>query len=76
MKTVDLEDQGIERWVDEAQRERVVVRRGGKPVAILIGLDDEQQDLGGSARFWQLIRERRRQPTVSRVELERLMGEG
>ena len=76
MKTVDLEEESIERWVDDAQREQVVVRRGGKPVAILIGLDEEQQELGRSARFWELIRERRRQPTVTRAELERLLDAG
>lgn len=76
MKTVDLEEHGIERWVDDAQREKVVVRRGGKPVAILIGLDEEQQELGRSTRFWELIRERRRQPTISRAELESLLDVG
>ena len=75
MKTVDLEEESIERWIDDAQREQVVVRRGGKPVAILIGLDEEQQELGRSARFWELIRERRRQPTVTRAELERLRAD-
>ncbi|HEX2162473.1 MAG TPA: hypothetical protein VHM02_00850 [Thermoanaerobaculia bacterium] len=74
MKTVDLEEHGIERWVDEAQREHVIVRRAGKPVALLIGLDEEQQELGRSARFWQLIRERREQPAVSRAELESLLA--
>ena len=44
------------------------MRRGGKPVAILIGLDEEQQELGRSARFCELIRERRRQPTVTRAD--------
>jgi antitoxin (DNA-binding transcriptional repressor) of toxin-antitoxin stability system len=76
VKTVDLEDQHIERWVDEAQAEQLVLLRAGKPVALLIGLDEEQDGLGRSARFWELIAERREQPTVSRAELERLLEGG
>ena len=76
MKTVDLEDRSIERWVDEAQQEQVILLRDGKPVALLIGLDSEQDALGRSARFWELISERRGEPTVSRAELERLLDGG
>lgn len=76
MKTVDIEDQHIERWVDEAQAEQLVLLRAGKPVALLIGLDEEQDGLGRSARFWELIAERRGQATVSRAELERLLEGG
>ena len=32
--------------------------------------DEEQQQLGSSQKFWDLVAERRRQPTVSRAELE------
>lgn len=76
MKTVDLEGHGIESWVEEAQREHVVVLRDGRPVALLIGLDGEQDALGRSDRFWRLIDERRGQAALSRVELERLLDEG
>lgn len=76
MKTVDIEDPHIERWVDEAQAEQLVLLRAGKPVALLIGLDEEQAALGCSDRFWELITERRAQPTVSREELERLLEGG
>ena len=62
--------------MDEAQTEQLVLLRAGKPVALLIGLDEEQAALGRSARFWELIAERRGQPTVSRAELEQLLEGG
>ena len=71
MKTVDVQEAGMEACVAEAQQERVVFTREGKPVAVLIGLDEEQQQLGSSEELWKLIAERRRQPTISRAELER-----
>jgi hypothetical protein len=51
----------------------VLITRNGKPVALTVGvqgLDDEHLRLGGSEEFWSLIEERRRQPTLSRAELE------
>ena len=44
-------------------------------MALLIGLDEEQEQLGQSERFWNLIAERRRQPTISRAELEKRLDE-
>jgi hypothetical protein len=38
----------------------------------LADLDDDQLQLGRSDKFWQLITARRKQPTVSRAELERM----
>lgn len=52
----------------DAQRERVMITRAGKPVALLIGsegLDEEQLELGYSDKFWQLIAQRRKQRTMS-----------
>ena len=71
MKTLDVAHAGFESFLDAAKKERVVLTREGKPVALLIGLDEEQQDLGSSEEFWSLITQRRRQPTISRAELER-----
>lgn len=70
MKTVELNDARLEACVDEAQDDQVLLTRGGKAVALLIGVDEEQEQLGRSERFWNLIAERRRQPTISRAELE------
>ena len=74
MKTVGLEQATLDACVEDAQRDRVVITRAGEPVAMVIGvqgLDEEQLELGSSGKFWQMIRERRREPTVSRVEIER-----
>jgi hypothetical protein len=38
------------------------------------GLDQEQVELGMSAKFWTLIAERRKQKTISREELERRLA--
>lgn len=73
MKTIDLEQATLDVCVSEAQNERVVITRDGKPVALIVGiegLDTEQLQLGSSDKFWRLITERRQQKTVSRVMLE------
>ena len=73
MKSVDIDQVSLDRCVIDAQRERVVILRDGKPVALMIGvegLDEEQLQLGSSDRFWTLIGERRREKTMSRAELE------
>lgn len=46
----------------------------GKPIAIVIGvadMDEEQLQLSTSDQFWMLISQRRKQQTISRMELER-----
>jgi PHD/YefM family antitoxin component YafN of YafNO toxin-antitoxin module len=73
VKSVDIDQVSLDRCVIDAQRERVVILRDGKPVALMIGvegLDEEQLQLGSSDRFWTLIGERRREKTMSRAELE------
>lgn len=73
MKTIDLEQATLDVCVSEAQNERVVITRNGKPVALVVGLeglDTEQLQLGSSDKFWRLITERRQQKTVSRATLE------
>ena len=73
MRKIDLKHASLERCINEAERERVVVTRNGKPVALVVsvrGMDEEQLQLGSSDKFWRLIAERRVQKTVSRVELE------
>ena len=70
MKRVELGQASI----DDAQQERVVILRHGKPVALVIGIDQEQLDLESSGEFWKLVAERRREPTISRAELDRRLG--
>jgi antitoxin (DNA-binding transcriptional repressor) of toxin-antitoxin stability system len=78
VKVVGVQQADLEQCIRAAQRERVVLTRNGKPVAILVGvrgLDLEQIELGHSDEFWTLIRERRGQRTISREELEQRLGE-
>ena len=77
MKTLGMEQATLDVCVREAQGDRVLVTRDGRPVAMVVGLadlDEDQLQLGASDKFWKLITARRKQPTVTRVELERLAG--
>jgi prevent-host-death family protein len=78
MKVVGIQDANLKECVRQAQRQRVVLTRNGKPVAVLVGvkgLDLEQIALGHSDAFWKLIKERRSQETISRAELEKRLTE-
>jgi antitoxin (DNA-binding transcriptional repressor) of toxin-antitoxin stability system len=78
VKVIGIDEANIKECVKDAQHERVVLTRQGKPVALLIGvagMDLEQIALGHSDEFWQLIRERRNQKTMSRTELEKQLAE-
>ena len=73
MMKIDLKRADLDTCVTDAQHERVVITRNGKPVALIVGvegMDEEQLQLGSSDRFWELIGERRQQKTISRAELE------
>ncbi len=73
MKLVSLDQATLDACVRDAQHERVVITRKGKPVALIVGvegLDEEQLQLGASDKFWKLMTERRTQKTMSRAELE------
>jgi antitoxin (DNA-binding transcriptional repressor) of toxin-antitoxin stability system len=53
MKQIVLEMTDLESCINEAQRERVVIVRNGKPIALIVGiegLDPEQLALGSP---WQ-----------------------
>jgi antitoxin (DNA-binding transcriptional repressor) of toxin-antitoxin stability system len=79
MKTVAIPGGDLETCVQDAQRERVVITRNGKPVALLIGvegMDLEQIELGHSDKFWTFIRQRRSQKTLTREELEKRVTGG
>jgi hypothetical protein len=77
MKKISLEQARLDVCVGEAQRERVILTRDGKPVALIIGLeglDEEQLLLGSSDKFWTLIEQRRKQKTISRAGLEQKLN--
>lgn len=78
MKQISVERADFASCVSQAQEERLVITRKGKPVALLVGvegLDREQLDLGGNDKFWKLINQRRKQKTISRAELQKRFGE-
>ncbi len=78
VKVIGIDEANIQECVQEAQHERVVLTRRGKPVALIVGvegMDLEQIALGHSDEFWQLIRERRGQKSVSRAKLEKRLAE-
>jgi prevent-host-death family protein len=73
VKTVAIEQSTLDSCVREAQDDRVLVTRAGRPVAIVVGLadfDEEQIRLGLSDEFWKMISDRRREPAITRAELE------
>lgn len=79
MKVINLERATLDGCISASQRERVVLTRQGKPVALIVGvegMDKEQLELGASDRFWKLIGERRSQRTLSRAQLEQRTSRG
>ena len=73
MIKMDLRQATLDTCVNDAQRERIVLTRNGKPVALIIGvegMDEEQLQLSSSDKFWRLIAERRTQKTMTRAQLE------
>jgi len=67
----------IKECVDQAQRDRVVITRHGKPAAVLVGVEGEEWEdviLQTDPAFWKLIRARRKQPTLSLDELKKRLG--
>ncbi len=64
MKQLSIDNASSElgRVCDEARDDRVVLMRGGKPVAMVLGLQNyDEEDLGymTDPEFWRMIRERR-----------------
>ena len=53
----------LSEYIEEAQRDRVLITRHGKPAALVIGVEGEAlEDLLTMAnpRFWEMIEDRRR----------------
>ncbi len=79
MKTIPVRDlqKKIKECVDQAQLDRVVITRHGKPAAVLVGVEGEEWEdviLQTDPAFWKLIRARRKQPTLSLDELKKRLG--
>jgi prevent-host-death family protein len=79
MKTVTVRDlqKKVKDCVDDAQEDRVIITRRGRPAAVLIGVEDKDWEavvLQTDPAFWKLIRRRRRQPTLSLDEIRSKIG--
>ncbi len=79
LKTISTRDlqKRIKECVDKAQEERVVVTRRGRPAAVLVGVegrDWEDVVLGSSAKFWRLIRARRKERTIPVIEMKKRLA--
>ncbi len=75
MKTFTVRDlqKKIRECIDEAQRDRVIITRRGKPAAVLVGVEGDDWEtvvLETDPRFWKLVQKRRKQPTISLEELK------
>jgi len=78
MKRVALEQlpQEIAELIVSAQHERIVVTRNGQPYALVVGVEDKDEEdlqLEFSPDFWRMIEERRREKES--VSLEEFMAE-
>jgi len=74
MKVVALREakQSLSGCVDDAQRDRVLITRHGKPAALVIGVEGQDLEdvlLLSNPRFWEMIEARRKQPTSSLEEV-------
>jgi antitoxin (DNA-binding transcriptional repressor) of toxin-antitoxin stability system len=78
MKVIGIDKVNLTECVKDAQHESVVLTLRGKPIALVVGvagMDLDQLAQGHSDPFWQLLRERRKQKTISRAELEKQLAE-
>ncbi len=66
--TLEQLSEQLQDYVQSAQQEQILITQNGKPIALLLGLeniDPEQWNLQLSPEFWQMIRDRRQRPTIS-----------
>jgi antitoxin (DNA-binding transcriptional repressor) of toxin-antitoxin stability system len=62
---------GLSATLDDAQRDRVLITRNGKPCAIVIGVeghDLEEVMLMSNPRFWRMIEASRKDPKTYSIE--------
>lgn len=80
MKVLPMRDAktGLSATLDDAQRDRVLITRNGKPSAIVIGVegrDFEDVLLMSNPRFWQMIEASRKESrTYSMAEVRRFFA--
>jgi prevent-host-death family protein len=69
MKKVTVEQlaQDLNALLDSARQGRILVTRNGEPCALIVGLDNKDEEdllLEESPEFWRMIQERRKEPTI------------
>jgi prevent-host-death family protein len=80
MKLIGIREarERLSAMVTQAQRERVVLTRHGRPAALLIGIEGEDLEdvvLKTSEQFWsELAEQRRRNDTLSEAETMRALN--
>jgi antitoxin (DNA-binding transcriptional repressor) of toxin-antitoxin stability system len=80
MKTIPMTDLCSEpdAVLDSAQTERILISRGGKPCALLVGIeayDAEDLQWATSSEFWEMIGQRRaRGREIPLAEVEARLG--
>ncbi|MFM9963288.1 MAG: hypothetical protein ACKV2Q_18925 [Planctomycetaceae bacterium] len=77
MKTLNFDRSTYDSCMKAAQKDRVIVTRAGQPIALVVGLEDmdeEQLELSKSKKFWQLVAKWRKQPRYSLDEAEKMLG--
>jgi prevent-host-death family protein len=79
MKVIAVREakQQLSGCIDTAQKERILITKHGRPVAVVIGVegrDFEDILLMQNPRFWELIEERRKQPTLSLAAVRKRFG--
>lgn len=79
MKVIAVREakQQLSGYIEAAQKERILITKHGKPAAVVMGVegrDFEDIVLMQNPRFWELIEERRKQPTLSLAAVRRRLG--
>lgn len=75
MKTIAVRElqKKIKETVADAQKDRVVITRQGKPAAVMVGVEGQDWEsvvLETDPAFWKLISKRRKETTISFQELK------
>ncbi len=75
MKEISVESfsQDPESFLHAAQAERLLITQGGKPLVVLVGVENKDQEdwsLENSPDSWRLIEQRRNRPTLPLKDLK------
>lgn len=79
MKTISVRElqKDIRKTMILSQDDQVVVTRNGKPAAVLVGVEGQDWEtvvLETSRPFWDMIRKRRGQRTITMKEMRRRLA--